>query len=171
MRLFVALTPPPDVRRALSALRGSVDGARWLREGALHVTLRFLGEVSEVQPVMDALAGIVSPPIDVELITRAAFPDRQKARVLVVRGDAAPSLAALQQQVDAAMQPFTTPEHRPFNPHVTLARRGGPRTSDVDQWLARPTPAFRFVAREVVLYESRPGSDYRPIATYPLGSP
>ncbi|MBO0819702.1 MAG: RNA 2',3'-cyclic phosphodiesterase, partial [Nocardiopsaceae bacterium] len=51
MRLFVALVPPPAALDALRAacdpLRSSWPSLRWAKRDAWHITLAFLGEVSE----------------------------------------------------------------------------------------------------------------------------
>ena len=47
MRLFVALQPTDPARDALAALADDVSGVRWVPAAQLHLTLRFIGEVSE----------------------------------------------------------------------------------------------------------------------------
>ena len=44
-RLFIAIRPPEPVRdRLVDAMEG-IEGARWVDEENLHLTLRFVGEV------------------------------------------------------------------------------------------------------------------------------
>ena len=51
MRLFLALELSDSVRGDLEELQDrlcrKLEGWRWVRRGAVHLTLRFLGEVSE----------------------------------------------------------------------------------------------------------------------------
>ena len=55
-RLFVAVWPPDDVLDRLAALpRPDVKGLRWTHREQWHVTLRFLGSVPDVAPVVAAL--------------------------------------------------------------------------------------------------------------------
>jgi 2'-5' RNA ligase len=173
-RLFVALRPPADVAAALAALAGPVEGARWLRESHLHVTLQFLGHLESAAPVEAALRGVTGPPVQVDLDRRAAYPGPERARVLVAEGPPGAALVALQRRVVAALAGVRPPEARPFRPHVTLARLKTPAAAAVRAWLTGPPPVQTFEAREVVLYESRPGpqgSAYVPLAVYALGSP
>ena len=53
-RLFIALRPPEPVRdRLVDAMEG-IEGARWVDEENLHLTLRFVGEVE--RPAANDLA-------------------------------------------------------------------------------------------------------------------
>ncbi|MEM7565826.1 MAG: 2'-5' RNA ligase family protein, partial [Pseudomonadota bacterium] len=45
-RLFVALGLPDAIRDALADRQSGLEGARWIEPGDLHVTLRFIGDVS-----------------------------------------------------------------------------------------------------------------------------
>src|SRR5262249_47107566 len=58
MRLFVAVTPPPEVldelEAAVAPLRSSCPGLRWTGRQNWHVTLAFLGQVDDA--VVDKLA-------------------------------------------------------------------------------------------------------------------
>src|SRR4051794_34164411 len=57
MRLFVAVRPPADVVDALAALkRPHIPGGRWTTPEQWHVTLRFFGEVDDVDRIERALA-------------------------------------------------------------------------------------------------------------------
>src|SRR4051794_15592623 len=46
-RLFTGLEIPPEIGAALAALRGGIPGARWIEPQDYHITLRFVGDVSE----------------------------------------------------------------------------------------------------------------------------
>ena len=61
MRAFVAVFPPPEVRReALAWARRlrSDDRVRWTRPENIHLTLKFLGEVRA--EALDAFAEVVA---------------------------------------------------------------------------------------------------------------
>ncbi|MCH8200245.1 MAG: RNA 2',3'-cyclic phosphodiesterase, partial [Chloroflexi bacterium] len=74
LRLFVAIELPEQVRVALGAsierLRSSLGGAyRWVRPEAVHLTLRFLGDVEpeRVAELAAALEAAVGPLAAFEL--------------------------------------------------------------------------------------------------------
>ncbi|HYE96629.1 MAG TPA: RNA 2',3'-cyclic phosphodiesterase [Rubricoccaceae bacterium] len=172
-RLFVALRPPPDVVEALLALRGEVPSARWLPADHLHLTLKFLGEVSDAEAVAAALASVGGKPVEVRLDRLGAFPSPARARVLVAHGPLGAELGALLAHVEEALAMFAPAEARPFRPHVTLARLKTVEAPAIRRWQQTPAPDLRFVADEVVLYESRlhpKGAVYAVRAAYPLSS-
>lgn len=146
MRLFVAIELPAAVRREAlrraAAVRERLPAARWVRPEAMHLTLRFLGEVEpdRVAVLSPALAEAfaASPPFTLALHGGGCYPPRRPARVAWagVRADgtktAADPLLALQARVEAASAAFLgeEPERRPFSPHVTLARCKQPWNRD-----------------------------------------
>ena len=69
MRLFLALNIPADARRrsfeATTPLRVARPDVRWVPEGQLHLTLKFLGEQPEIvaqsQQTLEQCDCIVAP--------------------------------------------------------------------------------------------------------------
>lgn len=122
MRLFVAVWPSAEVRRHLRAIdRPDLDGVRWTPEERWHITLRFLGEVDDAAPVVEAVtaarAGVVPPMA--ELGERV----EQLGAVAAVPVAGLDDLAAT---VIAATAPMgQPPDDRPFHGHVTVARARG----------------------------------------------
>ena len=47
LRLFVGIEFPPELKLRLSLLCTGVPGARWVDPGNFHLTLRFIGEITE----------------------------------------------------------------------------------------------------------------------------
>ena len=134
MRLFVAVGVPvhaaDELDDAVAPLRLSWPALRWTGRDAWHVTLAFLGEVSEtVSPrLMPRLerAAARHPCLPVSLGGAGAFPGAARARVLWtgVQGDPR-ALAALAASVAAGARRAGAPpaeEGRRFQPHLTLAR-------------------------------------------------
>ncbi len=133
LRLFVAVALPPPakaaVTRLINGLRSArVAGVRVVAPEAVHITLKFLGNVEapRVGKLTDALdaVGPSVPPFTVEISGIGGFPNLLTPRVLwtgVTAG--AEDLASLSRAVDAACTPVGfAPERRPFSPHVTIAR-------------------------------------------------
>lgn len=137
MRLFVAVAVPvhaaDELDDAVAPLRQSWPGLRWTGRDAWHLTLAFLGEVTE--PVCARLvprlerAAARRPRLPLSLGGAGAFPGAARARVLWtgVQGDplALAALAALAESVAAGARRAGAPppeEGRRFRPHLTLAR-------------------------------------------------
>ncbi|MBV9881254.1 MAG: RNA 2',3'-cyclic phosphodiesterase [Gemmatirosa sp.] len=184
MRAFIALTPEGDVRAALwgaaGVLRAALgDAVAWVPEPALHVTLKFLGEVGEidVDRIAAALrARISSPePLVLRLAGLGAFPSLRRPRVLWIGVAPNPGLAALYQEIERAAVAVGLPaDDRPFHAHLTLGRvRDRGRKDDVS--LAELATELEFRAdaaiRAVDVNESTLGRDgprYCVVAAIPL---
>ena len=133
LRLFVAVTLPPEVRAALAEVIGrlraaDVPGVRPVAPEAVHITLKFLGNVdaSRVPDLAAALtaAGDGSAPFRIALQGVGGFPSLDAPRALWAGvSDDAGSLGGLARRVDEACASAGFPrEQRPFSPHLTLAR-------------------------------------------------
>src|SRR5690349_7287075 len=57
-RLFIAIRPPDEVCDLLLDTMEGLEGARWVDEANLHLTLRFVGEVE--RPVANDLAAALA---------------------------------------------------------------------------------------------------------------
>jgi len=165
MRLFVAVELPSQVldvlTQGLSELKRDLPPARWVRAGALHITLKFLGEQNE--SLLDdldhcapaGLSGFV--PVPIRLGGGGFFPDERRARVAWIGGQA-PGLEGWAGVIEECAASFGVPrEPRKFSLHLTLARLErpwGPRT--VEDFMVRVgkwrVPEFE--ARELVLFKS-----------------
>jgi 2'-5' RNA ligase len=175
-RLFVALRPPPDVRRALLTLAGGLPGARWQDEGQLHCTLRFIGEVDHhrAEDVAAALGSMRHPPMTLRLGEPGVFGQGGRAEALWVGVTPREDLKALHDKIDRTLvRTGLAPEGRAYVPHITLARfsrRMAPPVEVTGGLLAPPPLAFEVDAFQ--LFESELGSEgahYTAVARYPLG--
>jgi len=164
MRLFVAVPLPGEVQAALGRLQGGVPGARWTKPDNMHLTMRFLGEVSEVDArhLDDALAAIHAPAFEVTLSGIGVFESRHGPRVLWAGVEASPALMHLQDKVERAVQMVGfPPEPRKFAPHITLARfksRPGKRLGDFIE-AHHLFQAGPFAADHFTLFQSRTGNE------------
>ncbi len=134
MRLFVAVAVPvhaaDELDGAVGPLRPSWPALRWTGRDAWHLTLAFLGEVTE--PVCTRLvprlerAAARHPRLSLSLGGAGAFPGAPRARVLWTGVQGEPrALAALAASVAAGARRAGAPpaeEGRRFQPHLTLAR-------------------------------------------------
>lgn len=166
MRLFIAV-PLPEAAAArvgelLRDLRDRGWPVRWVRDGGLHLTLKFFGEVTpdRLETIQEALgqAAKDTAPIELALGGGGAFPSLGRARVLRLAVEAGPDLELLQDRLERACEEIGfPPEGRPFFPHITLGRvREGERLPrEAGILLERTQLDFPFLAERVVLFESR----------------
>jgi 2'-5' RNA ligase len=182
MRLFVGIALPPQVSHALERIRQQFEprsgpDLRWSEPAAWHVTLQFLGQVSEERAtcVHEQLKTIRAAHVPIRIEDLGFF---DRAGVFWAGVTLTPELLALQQFVTAAMRHCEfTPEDRPYSPHITLARAKGRGSSRALQPLQKaleknkPPLHAEFIAEEFLLYESIPGregSRYEVRAHFPL---
>ena len=178
MRIFVALQPTDPAREALAALADDVPGVRWVRAAQLHLTLRFIGEVTaeDTEKIVDALSQVRVQPFFLELTGTGGFPPRGPAGILWAGiGHGHPLLHQLRQQVDDRLLTTGVPfELRAFVPHFTVGRCRDAVPVAVAHWLKRhrnfvgPT----WPVRQFHLMASNPGTAndaYRTLHTFPLG--
>jgi RNA 2',3'-cyclic 3'-phosphodiesterase len=175
-RLFVAVRPPPEVRRQLLDLMGGVGGARWQEGDQLHLTLRFIGEVDRhlAHDLHAALGAVHHPGFAIALNGLGTF-DRRGEPVTLWAGVAPHEpLKALHNKVDqACLRVGVEPDRRVYFPHITLARLG--RGAGSIQPLLESAGGIAgapFSVEEFCLYESEltpNGPIYSIAERYPLG--
>jgi 2'-5' RNA ligase len=131
MRLFAAVNLPAalrqDIHAAAAPLRDAGLPLKWVDPDAVHLTLKFLGNVaegrlSELSEALDrACAGMRG--FSVAVGGFGAFPSAARARVIWIGCESAPPLELLQHAVEREYAARGFPlKGRPFRPHLTLGR-------------------------------------------------
>lgn len=190
MRLFVAAELPAPLRRSVSACArrvrerladaGVETGLRWIPPENLHLTIWFIGELSEPRAtaVLDALTPpLPMPPFEVAIEAFGAFPPAGAPRVLwmgVSRGR--DELARAHDLVGARLLPWGfPPEGRAYSAHLTIARvkeAHGRARQAIRQAVAHEGCAAGTAAvTELVVFRSRTapaGAVYEPLLRVPL---
>ena len=177
MRVFVSITPPPEVRRAaLEAARALDGGVRWTKQENVHLTLKFLGEVPDeaLEGICGALREACSTHAAFDACLRGlgAFPSSRRARVVWAGMDqGAEETSALAASVEAALEPLGfRREGRPYVPHATLGRaKGRPVGIDLTNSGALDAPVFHVRSAELTKSTLAPGgSIYETVETFAL---
>ena len=125
MRLFIGIDRPWELREALTGLTRGLPGARWVPVENLHLTLRFIGEVTPnmAEEVDLALAALRGRRFDLTLSGVGTHSKAGREVALWAGVERNPALEHLQSKIETAMQRAgLPPEKRRFFPHVTLAR-------------------------------------------------
>ncbi|WP_422074581.1 RNA 2',3'-cyclic phosphodiesterase [Tranquillimonas rosea] len=176
-RAFVALPIPEPLIGRLVTLSQMLPLKRRVPPENYHVTLAFLGDVTDMQldDLHDALLPIRSAPFGLTLTPPALF-GGEKPRVIHAGVDPAPPLVDLHDKVQGAMRKAgLAPEGRRFVPHVTLSRESprGPdlmrletALADLSDFSAGPETVRDFRVMESHLGSA--GPDYEPLELYPL---
>ncbi len=184
MRLFIAIPSSEYIRKKLVAIQNKlkqrVENFRWSSPETFHLTLKYIGEVdiNDVAPickvteqiVRENRAGILS------LKSLGSFGSPMNPRIIWAgfNGDLQ-NLAKMADELDEAMEDFgIKPEHKKFNPHLTLGR--AKRNSDgmaVKQVIAEHEGFYicDYEVDRVVVFESilqSGGAEHHPIRTINL---
>lgn len=191
MRLFVAAHPSDEVRngaaRCAGQLRdrlehvGAARGIRWIPPGNMHLTVWFLGEVSDPRAgaVLEALAPPMTiPPFDLHVSGFGAFPPSGPPRVLWMSvTEGLHGLALLHEEVGARLQPWGfRPEGRAYSAHLTIARlkdppQGAARVAIRQAVAHEQADAGRCRIDHLIVFRSRTapsGAAYEPLLRVPL---
>ena len=175
-RLFIAIDLPASVKATLRSICHGVEGARWVSDAQMHLTLKFVGAADDslLSRIANALAGIRQPEFPMAVCGVGCFPGEREARVIWAGLKAPPALAVLQKEIDAVLaREGIPPENRPFSPHVTLARIKVPNPREISRFRSR-NESFaiaEFTIREFHLYSSvlsPKGPTYTKERSYPL---
>lgn len=198
MRLFIAVKLTEQLRQEVATLqkelRSTGGDVKWVEPENLHLTLKFLGEVSEdrLPPLKAALqqATLHLSPFTVSLEGVGAFPRLEHPRVLWVGVNTGKEpLIQLAQKVEQACSPFILPapartiggsgslskEDRPFSAHLTIGRA---RSSERLAQLVKKLQGIEFKGQtvapvgQITLFQSTlspKGPIYTCLAEIPLG--
>lgn len=191
MRAFLA-SRLPDALRAQLALQIDMltefvppETVRWVRPENIHLTLKFLGEISsdEAQLVVDSAGPIAAGcrPFDLSASGLGVFPNPKRPRVIWVGvSGAEEGVTALNRELESALAGVGFDrEGRGFHPHLTLGRtRRGLRRLDLKalaEALARASVGdlgqWRVETLALMRSELLPeGPRYSVVASLPLGT-
>lgn len=132
LRAFIAVEIPGEIQqnihRQTAGLRKGIQSlVRWVPPQNMHLTLKFLGDVSpsSVEFLMQMLRNeaVNIPGFDIHLAGLGAYPNLKRPRVLYIGIQAPAALDALQRGIESASRRLGyEAEERPFSAHLTLGR-------------------------------------------------
>lgn len=183
MRLFIAIGASDlnfDPKVALKKLRVNLNRKeieyRWVPQENYHVTLNFLGEITEDKIVIlkEMLTQLAHHHayFHLKLHGLGAFPSDKEGRVLWIDVQNSLALRSLQEDCESRLLELGFQlEARPYKPHLTIARLRNPRhVADMIYPLVRQSFG-ELEVKSLTLYESRLGGAfpvYEPLMKFPL---
>lgn len=133
LRAFIAVEIPPKIHKEIenqtAPLRYELNASlvRWVPIENIHLTLKFLGDISPSN--VEMLARILEaeasqhPSFEIQFRGLGVFPNPKRPRVLWIGIQAPAELEALHCGVEDALAKLGYPtEKRPFSPHLTIGR-------------------------------------------------
>jgi 2'-5' RNA ligase len=135
LRSFIAIETPAEMQGAIAESTASLKKAlpknliRWVAPQNVHLTLKFLGDVSPAS--LERLAETLKVEVTshrmfcISVGGLGIFPNPRRARVIWIGLVTPPALETLQRGVEsAAARLGYSPEERPFSAHLTIGRVG-----------------------------------------------
>lgn len=133
LRAFIAVEIPLEIHKAIEKQTAPIRAAlnkslvHWVPTDNIHLTLKFLGDVSPTN--LEMLAQMLNVEVSQHQAFEmgfgglGAFPNPRRPRVIWIGIQAPAGLEALQHGIEAAAAILGYPaEKRPFSPHLTIGR-------------------------------------------------
>ncbi len=132
IRAFVAIELPGEARSKLAEiqtkLKAAKFNAKWVAPESIHLTLKFLGGVTQgtADSVVEVMkeAAIIAQPFQLEVSGLGVFPNARRVQIIWagLTGEV-DKLLDLQKEIDSGLSRLGfAPEARPFTAHLTIAR-------------------------------------------------
>ncbi len=184
IRTFIAIPIPDRLEQAfeelLREMRCTDSGVHWVKPASIHLTLKFLGEITPQsrEAVFAAVESAVAGRVSFELHTAGpgAFPSLRHPKVFWIglQPQNLDPLNQLQADIETHLADRGFPrEARTFKPHLTVGRVKSPRNLEkiAGQFGAYPFPNVSIPVREILVMKSeltRQGAMYSVQKAFPL---
>lgn len=189
IRTFIALALPDSLSGPLTQVSNNLQRVlegkqvRWVDVPNIHLTMKFLGDVSEknISMINEIIQNEAAShkQFEISLGGFGVFPNFARPRVIWVGVEAPDELINLQRRIDGETTRLGyMPGQRKFSPHVTLgrvSRNANPKeVRSISGFLRKHKVGFLGAARitEVNLFQSKlgpKGAVYSKMFTAPLG--
>lgn len=133
VRSFIAVSLSAELRTKLAQVEEALAEilpdlpVRWVPAANIHLTLKFLGDVSVnnipmLEKILNSEAALTSS-FELSVGGFGVFPNASRPRVLWVGVEAPDELASLQRRIESeAARLGYAPDKRAFSPHLTVGR-------------------------------------------------
>ena len=122
MRLFIAVQLPEEVIEYLKELQNElkIEG-KLAKVNDFHLTLRFLGQVSDVDKVKGLLKSVEFSSFEAKTTNLGVFPNESYMKIIWVGVEPKQQIIDLKDKIEKVLKPMFGCDLR-FHPHLTLAR-------------------------------------------------
>ncbi len=115
-----------DIEKKLMGVKAAV---KWVDPKVVHITLKFLGDISpaQIDPIFEVMKDVGFKPFNIHILNIGCFPNMNKPRVVWLGiKEGKEELEALYSQLNIKLKPLGfRPETRRFRAHITIGRIKG----------------------------------------------
>lgn len=125
VRTFVSIDLPDNIKDNLYEIEKNIniDGIKLVKRDNLHITLKFIGEVSQIKidEIIQNLFNICFKPFKLKIESLGAFPTEKNARIVWIgaKGD---DIFPLVDSIETELKKLKFKTDERFHPHITIAR-------------------------------------------------
>ena len=177
-RLFVALELPERIRTRLFNLQSLMPGLKWTPAANLHLTLRFIGQVSpdKTELIQESLNNVTGDSFILTVVGLGMF-QRKTGDILWVGVPSEPALEQLKQKVDESLRVSSglSMDAPKYSPHITLSRLKNTATASLKEAVKEKAgerfgeiPVTGFTLFRSILSPS--GAVHEPVKRYKLNA-
>ncbi|MFH2038931.1 MAG: RNA 2',3'-cyclic phosphodiesterase [Chloroflexota bacterium] len=157
---------------------------RWVKLGNIHLTLKFLGDITEKE--LAILANLIASeaageePFSFSFSNLGIFPNIKRPRIIWIGIESPIRLIEFQRKIEDLTTNLGIPiDNKPFSPHITLGRFGksnlmlnpGNLFTELDSTIVNSIDTVKITAIKIFQSDLRPdGPVYSVIHNIPLGT-
>ncbi|UCC94996.1 MAG: RNA 2',3'-cyclic phosphodiesterase [Candidatus Omnitrophota bacterium] len=138
MRTFIAVDLPQHIKEKIAQIETSLKEcqvhAKWVNPNNCHLTLKFLGEVTEEQvgDIKNAIDDVAAcqESVEVQLESFGFFPNQKRPRVFFVSINQEAILKNIARMLEERLESIGFSKEKRFKSHITLARFKGIKNID-----------------------------------------
>jgi 2'-5' RNA ligase len=158
MRLFIGIDLSEEIKDYLDSLKIKAD-INWVPRDNYHITLKFLGDVDDPEPIIDNLRNVKLDRFSTKLDKFGFFPNEDYIKVFWIGCFPDYDLIELHKKVEKALPGYK--KENGFVAHITLARVRYMKDKD---FFKKKVGELQIENKEIVvnsfqLFESRLGRD------------
>ncbi len=183
-RLFIAIDLPDKVKKKLVSFQEKWFDlpVRWIRKNNLHITLVFIGYVSDDEMLevcnLAKQVGGEHNPFEIKFKQILFGPPGRPPRMIWLAGEKSDELARLRGNLEGTLlnssgSGFNSKIEKAFNPHITLARIKQSEWKELaEQPKIKKEVSFIIPVEEIKVMESRlsrGGAEYSVLESIELG--
>ena len=168
MRLFIGIDLDSKIKEELSKIIENLKkiklDAKWVKKENLHLSLKFLGEVSEdkLEKIKEIILKVSKNlnPIEISTQNFGFFPNQNYPRVFFIGTDKEEELKKVASSLEDELEKIGFEKEDRFKSHITLARFRSLKNIDLlKKELKNIDISLRFNFTEICLFKSTLTSD------------